>query len=351
MDLSPFDFDLPEDLIALRPVPVREHARLLVVRGNGQMAIHPMFDLPHLLERSDTLVFNDTRVLPAALKAVRPARDGTGQDVSVDVNLVAPVSDLRWRALARPGKRLKAGDRLHIADGFVATLSGKGDGGEVILDFECPDDDLRAALETHGNMPLPPYIARRRPADSQDRSDYQTRFAGEEAASVAAPTAGLHFSDTLLQDLEKREIGTARVRLHVGLGTFAPMDETHWTSGRLHEEWRRIDAETAQMLNRRRASGGRIIPVGTTAMRTLESAVGADGQLQVVSGPTDIFIRPGDAIRATDGLVTNFHLPRSSLFMLVCALMGTELMQGAYAFAIREKMRFYSYGDACLLLP
>ncbi len=351
MDLSPFDFDLPEDLIALRPAPVRDLARLLVVRGEGKMHICSMRDLPQLLEPSDTLVFNDTRVLPAALEAVRPARATGGQDVAVDLNLVAPVSGQRWRALARPGKRLQTGDVLEIAPGFTATVAGKGEGGEVLLDLNCPDGDLHAALEAYGKMPLPPYIARRRAADDQDRSDYQTRFAGEEAASVAAPTAGLHFSDALLQDLEQRQIGMARVRLHVGLGTFAPMNETTWTSGRLHEEWRRIDAETALLLNRRRASGGRIIPVGTTAMRTLESAVGADGHLQAVSGPTDIFIRPGDAIRATDGLVTNFHLPRSSLFMLVCALMGTDLMQRAYAFAIREKMRFYSYGDACLLLP
>ncbi len=351
MDLSPYDFDLPESLIALRPVYPREAARLLIVHGGGRLEDAYMRDLPELLQSSDRLVFNDTRVLLAALQAVRPARNMQGQDISVHINLVTKAGPDRWRALARPGKRLKTGDVLLLPDALRAKIIDKATNGEIELEFNLTGAELQAAIEQYGAMPLPPYIARQRPADVQDKIDYQTRFAGAEAASVAAPTAGLHFSELLLSALTAKGIGQDYVRLDVGQGTFAPLTTKDWQSHRLHAEWRIIEAETANRLNKHRAKGARIIPVGTTAMRTLESAVGDTGHLMPVSGPTDIFIRPGDPVQITQGLVTNFHLPKSSLFMLVSALMGTGLMQAAYAHAIAHKYRFYSYGDACLLLP
>lgn len=352
MDLSPFDFDLPERLIALRPVEPRDRARLLVVHGDGRLEDRHVFDVPDLLTSGDVMVFNDTRVIPAALKATRRARGEAGRDVAVTVNLVEPLdAPDAWRALARPGKRLRVGDVLVIADDFQADIVEKHDDGRIDLVFQYNSGDLEEALERFGDMPLPPYIARRRAADDKDKTHYQTRFAGDEAASVAAPTAGLHFDDALLARIDGAGIQRDMVRLHVGLGTFAPLTQEHWQSGTLHKEWRALGVQTADRLNARRAAGGRIVPVGTTAMRTLESASSVEGMLQAASGPTDIFIRPGDPVRATDGLLTNFHLPKSSLFMLVSALMGTDLMQAAYAHAIASEYRFYSYGDACLLLP
>ncbi|MFN7164803.1 MAG: tRNA preQ1(34) S-adenosylmethionine ribosyltransferase-isomerase QueA [Hyphomonas sp.] len=351
MDISDFNFDLPEALIALRPAEPQDAARLLVVHGDGRLEDASVRDLPRYLSPGDVLVFNDTRVLPAALKGVRPARDGVSRDVNVDVNLVERIDAGRWLALARPGRRLKEGDTIQFADGFSATLTGRREGGEIELAFDCEGADLEVALDRHGAMPLPPYIARRRPADAKDRETYQTKFAGEEAASVAAPTAGLHFTPRLLDEIDAARIAREHVRLHVGLGTFKPLEDRHLEENRLHEEWRRLTPEVAARLNAARAAGNRIVPVGTTAMRTLESCAEDDGTLNAATGPTDIFLKPGDRIRATDALVTNFHLPESSLFMLVCTLMGTEVMQAAYAHAIREGYRFYSYGDACLLLP
>lgn len=351
MDLSQFNFDLPEALIALRPAEPQDAARLLVVHGDGRLEDAHVRDLPRYLSPGDVLVFNDTRVLPAALKGVRPARDGVSRDVSVDANLVERIDARRWLALARPGRRLKEGDTIQFADGFFATISGRREGGEIELTFDCEGAALEAALEAHGAMPLPPYIARRRPADAADRETYQTKFAGEEAASVAAPTAGLHFTPRLLADVDAAGIAREHVRLHVGLGTFKPLEERHIEENRLHEEWRRLTPEVAARLNAARAAGHRIVPVGTTAMRTLESCADEDGTLHAATGPTDIFLKPGDKVRATDALMTNFHLPESSLFMLVCTLMGTDVVQAAYAHAIREGYRFYSYGDACLLLP
>ncbi|KCZ47397.1 tRNA preQ1(34) S-adenosylmethionine ribosyltransferase-isomerase QueA [Hyphomonas pacifica] len=351
MDISAFQFDLPEGLIALRPVEPQDSARLLVVHGDGRLEDACVRDLPHYLSAGDVLVFNDTRVLPAALKGVRPARDETGQDVSCDVNLTERMDEQTWRALARPGRRLKEGDVIQFADGFSAAIISRMEGGEIELRFSLSGDALTAALDTHGAMPLPPYIARRRAADARDRETYQTKFAGEDAASVAAPTAGLHFTPGLLEDIDAAGLSRQTVRLHVGLGTFKPLEEKHLQENRLHEEWRRLTPETASLLNQSRQEGHRVVPVGTTAMRTLESCVDAEGILHAATGPTDIFLKPGDAVRATDALMTNFHLPGSSLFMLVCALMGTDIMQAAYAYAIENDYRFYSYGDACLLLP
>nr|WP_321441835.1 tRNA preQ1(34) S-adenosylmethionine ribosyltransferase-isomerase QueA [uncultured Hyphomonas sp.] len=351
MDLSQFQFDLPERLIALRPVEPQDSARLLVVHGDGRLEDASVRDLPRYLTAGDVLVFNDTRVLPAALKGVRPARDEIGQDVACDVNLTERIDAASWRALARPGRRLKDGDTIIFAEGFTAEITGHHDGGEIGLRFSLSGEALTAALDKHGAMPLPPYIARRRPADAKDRETYQTEFAGEDAASVAAPTAGLHFTPRLLSECDAAGLVRETVRLHVGLGTFKPLEEKQLEENRLHQEWRRLTPETAERLNAARASGYRVVPVGTTAMRTLESCVDTEGVLHPATGPTDIFLKPGDAVRGTDALVTNFHLPGSSLFMLVSALMGTEIMRAAYAHAIANDYRFYSYGDACLLLP
>ncbi|MEL6324773.1 MAG: tRNA preQ1(34) S-adenosylmethionine ribosyltransferase-isomerase QueA [Pseudomonadota bacterium] len=351
MDLASYDFDLPDHLIALRPLADRTAARLLVVHGDGRLEDCRIGDLPDLLQPTDVLVFNDTRVIPAALSGVRPKRDETGEDVAVDLNLVEQLSGEEWRALGRPGRRLRPGDRIELAPGFSATILEKEEGGRLKVSFSVSDGTVEAAIERHGAMPLPPYIARRRPADARDRADYQTTYAGDDAGSFAAPTAGLHFTDVLLSRLSEKSIQTERVTLHVGLGTFSPLTDEELASRRLHAEWRTITPSTTDRLNQAAAQGRRIIPVGTTAMRTLESAVTGQSTIKAVTGPTDIFIQPGDKIGFTGGLMTNFHLPRSSLFMLVCALMGTEIMQAAYAHATATGYRFYSYGDACLLLP
>lgn len=347
--LAAYDFHLPEAHIALRPVSPQDAARLLVVYSDGRLEDRHIYDLTDLLSPGDTLVFNDTRVLPAALKGVRTARDASGQDVAIDVNLIADVSEDSWRVLARPGKRLKLGDTLDFGAGFHAQIEDKYTGGDMRIRFNRSGGALLAAIEAHGAMPLPPYIARRRAADAQDRQTYQTGYARGEAKSVAAPTAGLHFTPRLMAKLSQAGIFEEYVRLHVGLGTFAPLQAAQIEAGRLHAEWRNVSDMVAKRLNARRANSQRCIAVGTTALRTLESAV-TEGEIVPVSGATDIFIQPGYRFQAIDGLLTNFHLPRSSLFMLVCALMGTDIMQAAYAHAIARNYRFYSYGDACLLL-
>lgn len=324
---------------------------MLVVHGDGRLEDKTVKDLPHYLQSGDALVFNETRVIPAALKGVRPARDERGNDIQVDVNLVSELAENTWRALARPGKRLKPGDVIRFSDGFNAEIIEKAGGGEIDLLFSEKGEALRAALHSYGAMPLPPYIARKRPADQKDRTDYQTVFAGEDAGSVAAPTAGLHFTPDLLSAVDASGAQRLSVTLHVGLGTFAPVKDDQLDQHTLHEEWRHLGIETAGMLNHARQAGRRIIPVGTTALRTLESCADGAGTLHPQAGPTDIFIKPGDQLKVTDALMTNFHLPKSTLFMLVCALMGTDNMQAAYAHAIEQDYRFYSYGDACLLLP
>lgn len=335
----------------MRPAEPQDSARLLVVHGDGRLEDASVRDLPRYLSAGDVMVFNDTRVIPAALKGVRPARDQAGRDVAVDVNLVERQSAAQWLALGRPGKRLKPGDTIRFADGFEATISAKRPDGELVLDFVPSGAALDQAIEQHGAMPLPPYIARRRAADQTDRETYQTSFAGEDAQSVAAPTAGLHFTPRLLAELDAAGLRREQVRLHVGLGTFAPLKDEQIEAGKLHQEWRQVSPQVAATLNQARTAGHRCVAIGTTALRTLESAATPARLIEAVSGPTDIFIQPGYTFRATDALVTNFHLPRSSLFMLVCALMGTEIMQAAYAYAIAARYRFYSYGDACLLLP
>jgi S-adenosylmethionine:tRNA ribosyltransferase-isomerase len=350
-----FDFDLPEQLIALRPASPRDAARLLVVDPLGQplLADRMIADLPDLLSPGDALVFNDTSVIPAELEGTRK-RDGAVAHISV--NLIERLDEQRWQALARPAKRLKQGDRIVFGEGgnaclvgtLNATVESRGQDGEVTLNFELSGPTLDQAIATLGSMPLPPYIASRRAADERDRIDYQTMFARHEGA-VAAPTAGLHFTPKLMEALAARGISGHFVTLHVGAGTFLPVRSADTKDHVMHAEQGSISAETAAALNAVKARGGRIVAVGTTSLRILESASDDEGRLQPFSGATRIFITPGYRFRFVDRLLTNFHLPRSTLFMLVAAFSGLEVMQCGYAHAIERRYRFYSYGDACLL--
>jgi S-adenosylmethionine:tRNA ribosyltransferase-isomerase len=352
-----FDFDLPDELIALRPVHPRDAARLLVVtpRARETVADKVVTDLPGLLSPGDALVFNDTRVIPAALKGTRVRGDATAQ---VSANLIERLDDRRWQALARPAKRLEVGDRIQfgttgnvcLSGTLDATVEGRGEEGEVILRFDLGGAALHDAIETQGAMPLPPYIATRRAADDQDRIDYQTTFAREEGA-VAAPTAGLHFTQALIDALERRGIRSHFVTLHVGPGTFLPVRSEVTEGHQMHAERGTVSMEAALALNAIKARGNRIVAVGTTSLRLLESAADEYGTLKPFAGETDIFITPGYRFKFVDRLLTNFHLPRSTLFMLVAAFSGLETMKRAYAHAIQERYRFYSYGDACLLSP
>lgn len=350
MKLSDFDFVLPEELIALRPVRPRRAARLLVARG-AETHDSRVEDLPRWLEPGDLLVFNDTRVIPARLfgERRRKTRDGTGM-VEVEVTLLERGKGGRWSALARPGRRLRPGDRLAFPGGLTANLEVKQSGGQVTLVFDRAGPALDAAIAQAGVMPLPPYIAGRRPVDARDTEDYQTIFAKRPGA-VAAPTAALHFDETLMQALAARGVLTARLTLHVGAGTFLPVKTEEVSEHRMHAERGEITPAAAEAINATRAAGGRVIAVGTTALRLLESAAEEDGHVRPFRGATDIFITPGYRFRAIDGLMTNFHLPRSTLFMLVSALMGRERMLALYAHAIERRYRFYSYGDASLLIP
>ncbi len=350
MKLSDFDFDLPETLIALRPVRPRPASRLLVARGDGTHDSH-VRDLAGWLRPGDMLVFNDTRVIPARLSGERrrASADGTGL-AKIEVTLIHRDGDARWTALARPAKRLTPGDRIRFGGGLSAEVASKGEAGEIVLDFDRGGADLDAAIAATGVMALPPYIARRRAADARDAQDYQTIFARRPGA-VAAPTAALHFDQTLMAALAARGVLSARLTLHVGAGTFLPVKTDNIAEHRMHAEWGEITPRTAEAVNAARAAGGRIVAVGTTALRLLESAAGPGGLVAPFSGETAIFITPGYRFRAVDGLMTNFHLPRSTLFMLVSALMGRARMQALYAHAIGAGYRFYSYGDASLLLP
>lgn len=351
MSLDAFDFHLPEELIALRPAVPRDSARLLVVKASGTLVDASVADLPDFLHAGDLMVFNETRVLAAALQGVRRARDESGRDVQVDLNLIEAIGDGRWKALARPGRRLRPGDVIEVAGAPGVEITGQDEEGSFEVRLLTEGEAESTWLDRVGAMPIPPYIARKRAADVKDRDDYQTTFAKGEAKSVAAPTAGLHFTPELLDRIDARGVRREFVRLDVGAGTFANLKDEQLASGRLHAEHCEVSAEVAAAANAARAAGGRLIPVGTTALRTLESACDSDGQIRPISGTTDIFIKPGRKVLAADVMMTNFHLPRSSLFMLVCAMMGTDVMQAAYAHAIRERYRFFSYGDACLLLP
>lgn len=341
MDIDHFDFDLPDDRIALRPVSPRDAARMLVVAPDG-VADATVADLPDRLTRRDVIVFNDTRVIPGRLVGRRGA-------ARVEVTLHKRVDQATWQAFARPARKCRPGDGLDFA-GLTATVVERGEGGEVTLRFDVGADGMAGALDAHGAMPLPPYIAARRAVDAQDRRDYQTVYAATDGA-VAAPTAGLHFTDRLLAAIDAAGATRVTVTLHVGAGTFLPVKAADTDDHRMHSEWGEVTPAAAQTINAARAHGGRLVAVGTTAMRLLESAADPSGRIRPFQGDTDIFITPGYRFKAVDVLMTNFHLPRSTLFMLVSAFSGLERMKAAYAHAIAAGYRFYSYGDACLLFP
>jgi S-adenosylmethionine:tRNA ribosyltransferase-isomerase len=351
-----FDFVLPEDRIALRPASPRDSARLLVVRPGEAAALadRTVRDLPDLLRAGDALVVNDTKVIPASLHGRRIGRGD--HEPAIAANLIKRLDGARWSALVRPGKRLAVGDvvrfgsagRVCFLDQLDAAVEAKGESGEVTFAFAFHGAVLDQALAERGDMPLPPYIAGRRPSDEHDRTDYQTMFARDEG-SVAAPTAGLHFTEAVVQGLRGRGIALHRFTLHVGAGTFLPVKAEDTSGHRMQPEWGNVSTETAAALNATRHAGGRIVAVGSTALRLLESAAAEDGALSAFSGETALFITPGYRFRAVDAILTNFHLPRSTLFMLVCAFCGLEVMQRAYGHAIESGYRFYSYGDACLL--
>ena len=353
MRLADFDFALPESSIALRPASPRDAARLLVVRPSA-LADRRVRDLPELLQPGDALVFNDTRVIPARLRGVR-SRDNSV--VALDATLHRRLSPSRWTAFVKPGRRLVAGDRIVFGEtsdracllsSLEAIVAEKGQGGEVTLAFDLAGPDLDFAIAACGTMPLPPYIASRRAEDERDLTDYQTIYAREDG-SVAAPTAGLHFTPELMSALERRGVSRHFVTLHVGAGTFLPVKTDDVGAHRMHPETGEVSAASASALNEVRARGGRIVAVGTTALRLLESAADQAGAVRPFSGETSIFITPGYHFRTAVGLLTNFHLPRSTLFMLVSAFCGLETMRTAYGHAIADGYRFYSYGDASLL--
>lgn len=340
MKVDLFDFELPAENIAQHPASPRDHARLLVV-GNAALRDETVLDFANFLEPGDICVFNDTRVIPARLT-------GRRGEAGVEVTLHKQDAPATWRAFARPAKKLKAGDIVEFSDGFTAEVTAKGDGGEVTLAFNRAGDELFAALDAQGAMPLPPYIKRPKGGEAEDKAAYQTLFADRPGA-VAAPTAGLHFTERMLKRLDDKGVKSARVTLHVGAGTFLPVKAADTREHKMHAEWGEISAETAAKINAARAAGGRVVAVGTTSLRLLESAAAADGTLEPFLDETDIFITPGYRFKIVDVMMTNFHLPRSTLFMLVSAFAGLKRMHAAYAHAIDAGYRFYSYGDACLL--
>ena len=354
MKLSSFDFHLPEESIALRPAVPRDSARLLLVEPGGALSDLVVTDLPGLLRAGDAIVFNDTRVIAARLSGVRVRGK---HRTPVEATLLKRLDAARWTALMKPGKRLAPGDRVLFGDRDTqvceaarldATVERKADDGQITLAFDLTDVDLDLAIAAHGHMPLPPYIAAKRPEDAQDDSDYQTVYARVQG-SVAAPTAGLHFTESLLKALGNQGVAQHFVTLHVGAGTFLPVKTDDVSDHKMHAEWGEVTPQTAAALNAVRAAGGRIVCVGTTALRLLESATDEAGVVGPFLDETAIFIKPGYRFRAADALMTNFHLPKSTLFMLVSAFAGTDVMKAAYAHAIDTGYRFYSYGDASLL--
>lgn len=347
MRVDQFDFNLPPERIALRPSVPRDAARLLSVAGSNAIADHIVTDLPGLLRTGDCLVFNDTRVIPAQLKGVR--RTFKGDEAQIGATLHKRVDLRRWQAFIRNAKRLKPGDRIDFGRDVVAAAEVRHEDGSFTLRFE-GNEPVEILLERAGTMPLPPYIAGKRPTDDADRQDYQTMFACQDGA-VAAPTAALHFTPDLIAAIDAVGIQRETLTLHVGAGTFQPVKVDDTKDHKMHSEWGRIDAATAARLNAVKQAGGRLIAVGTTSLRLIESAADQKGVVQPFEGDTAIFITPGYRFRAIDGLMTNFHLPKSTLFMLVSALMGLERMQAIYRHAIKNNYRFYSYGDSSLLIP
>lgn len=358
MKTADFDFDLPEARIALRPADPRDSARLLVVKG-GALEDRVIRDLPDFLQPGDALVFNDTRVIPARLSGVRQRIGAEGETLTVEVEATLHHRDAPdvWSAFMKPGKRIKPGDRVRFGNAsdaacdlgrLDATVTAKGEDGLITLTFDLAGPALDDAIRDVGVMPLPPYIAAKRPEDDRDRSDYQTVFA-EHDGSVAAPTAGLHFTPALLDAIRAKGVSTHAVTLHVGAGTFLPVKADDLADHKMHSEWGEVSPETAAALNAVHGKGGRIVCVGTTSLRLLESATAEDGEIKPFHGDTAIFITPGYRFRAVDVLMTNFHLPKSTLFMLVSAFAGTARMKAAYAHAVADGYRFYSYGDGSLL--
>jgi S-adenosylmethionine:tRNA ribosyltransferase-isomerase len=341
MKVDQFDFELPQDRIALRPARPRDSARLLWVDGSD-ISNRQILDLPSLLQPGDVLVFNDTKVIPAQL-------EGRRGDASVGATLHKREGPREWQAFLRNAKRARVGDKIDFGEGVGASVVEKSADGLAVIHFH-GEEPVELLLERAGRMPLPPYIASKRPADEEDRADYQTMFA-RELGAVAAPTAALHFTPRLLDALNARGVRCETLTLHVGAGTFLPVKAEDTGGHRMHAEWGRIEAATADRLNQARASGGRLIAVGTTSLRLLESAADENGAIRPFDGDTAIFITPGYRFKAIDGLITNFHLPKSTLFMLVSALMGLDVMKAAYRHAVAAGFRFYSYGDASLLLP
>ena len=341
MRVDLFDFDLPTDRIALRPARPRDSARMLLVEGE-KLSDRKVLDLPDVLRPGDILVFNDTRVIPAQLEGMRG-------EARVGATLHKRESLREWWAFVRNAKRVRDGDMIEFGEGVKASAVARDLEGAILLHFH-GEEPVELLLERAGQMPLPPYIASKRGTDESDHSDYQTMFARESGA-VAAPTAALHFTDRLIEALDQRGVCRETLTLHVGAGTFLPVKSDDTTNHRMHSEWGRIDQSTADRLNMAKAAGGRLIAVGTTSLRLIESAADDEGQIQPFDGDTAIFITPGYRFKAVDGLMTNFHLPRSTLFMLVSALMGLDVMKSAYAHAIEHGYRFYSYGDSSLLLP
>ena len=349
MKLSDFDFDLPEGLIATRPVKPRSAARLLVAEGARITDAH-VGDLLDWLRPGDRLVLNDTKVIPARLSGLRHRSGEAGQTAArIEATLLEPGADGGWSALVKPLKKIREGEVIVFSDALSAELIAKED-GQAMLRFNLTGDDFDAALAEAGAMPLPPYIAARRAADAQDKTDYQTVFARHSGA-VAAPTASLHFDQPLLEALRGRGVEFTHVTLHVGAGTFLPVKVEDVTTHKMHAEWGQVSALAAEEIAATRAAGYRVIPVGTTALRLIESAAAATGQIAPWEGETDIFIYPGFRFQVTDALMTNFHLPRSTLMMLVSALMGQDVIRRVYAHAVAQEYRFFSYGDASLLIP
>lgn len=353
MRVDLFDFDLPDDRIALRPAEPRDAARMLLVKAGAPLGDRTVRDLPDILRPGDVLVLNDTKVIPAQLSGLRRRGDAVAQ---IDATLHMRVGPDRWLAFVRPAKRIATGDRIQFGHGgnscylgtLDATVLEKREAGEALLGFDLSGPVLDEALHSVGHIPLPPYIASKRPEDERDRADYQTVYAREEGA-VAAPTAGLHFTPDLMARLDERGVERHFVTLHVGAGTFLPVKADDTADHKMHEERGAVSERTAEALNAARRRGARIVAVGTTSLRLLESAARKDGVIEPWSGATDIFITPGYRFRTADMLMTNFHLPRSTLFMLVSAFAGLETMQAAYSHAVASGYRFYSYGDASLL--
>ncbi len=347
MDVAEFDFDLPDELIAVRPAVPRDAARLLVVREDGMLEHARVRDLPRYLKSGDCLVVNDTAVINARLRG-RRLRGDAGDGPKIEVLLHKREDSRCFLAFTRPARKLVPGDRIVFSPEFSAEVLSRSEGGEAELGFSVGGAHLDAAIARAGEIPLPPYIAGKRAVDARDEADYQTMFA-REPGSVAAPTAGLHFTPELLEELARDGVGTERLTLHVGAGTFLPVTASDTSQHHMHAERAILSPEVARRLNRVHEARGRIVSVGTTSLRTLESAVIPSGQIEPFDSETQLFITPGFQFRAADMLLTNFHLPRSTLFMLVCAFAGTDTMKHAYAEAVRERYRFYSYGDACLL--